>query len=663
MILSKKTSCCTIKVSRFFTVGSVGLACVIAVLAGAQQPQPASDAAQASSTQTARPPIEDEATRSSAILAHLNAVLRFYRDTEAPIQKVGQPSDTVYRDQAVAQALRAAGYAFQSAKAEASLMESSSAGQPAAAGGSSAQRLQQTRADVEQRIVALKAQDAELAKQIDTARPKLREALQQERAQVQGELELQTAMADALGKIATMGELSNETGFAARVNQLERSAPGLAANKASAVAPTLETVSSVNNAGVTTQARVIFDLIGTRQAIDNLLKESNALHKQTAALRAPLITLLKNTVAQGQTLAQNADANAPATDNAGKSGAASSTSSTLKTFNQLTATFKAISGATIPLSQELLTLEENQATLQAWRTSVNEEYLSILRALLVRVVFIGLALLFIFVLSDLWRRTTKRYVHDVRRRRQLLLVRRLLTAFLTGLVLIFGLVTQFSSLATFAGFITAGIAVGLQTILLSVAAYFFIVGRYGIKVGDRITIGGVTGDVVEVGLVRFYVMELAGSGTELFSTGRVAVFSNAVLFQAGTPLFKQMPGTQYAWHELTVKLAPGVDYRPALQEILTAMQKVYEGYRPQIEQQHKMMEVWIDSSLDAPGIQSNLQLVDGGLQFWARYPVMIRQAAAIDDKMTEALLNLIASDEKVKSAVGTSPVIKAAVKG
>src|ERR1700722_6834276 len=133
--------------------------------------------------------------------------------------------------------------------------------------------------------------------------------------------------------------------------------------------------------------------------------------------------------------------------------------------------------------------------------------------------------------------------------------------FLSFIVILFGFVTQFNSLATFAGFITAGIAVGLQTILLSVAAYFFIVGRYGVKVGDRITVSSVTGDVIDVGLVRFYMMELAGSGVEMNPTGRVAVFSNAVLFQAGTPLYKQIPGTEFAWHELTIKLNEASDFK------------------------------------------------------------------------------------------------------
>ena len=94
-----------------------------------------------------------------------------------------------------------------------------------------------------------------------------------------------------------------------------------------------------------------------------------------------------------------------------------------------------------------------------------------------------------------------------------------------------------------------------KRVILSVAAYFFLIGRYGVRVGDRITVSGVTGDVIDVGLVRLYLMELSGTGIDLYPTGRVVVFSNSVMFQAA-PFFKQLPGTAYAWHEVAVTLAP-----------------------------------------------------------------------------------------------------------
>lgn len=614
----------------------------------------------------------DTAGRTGVVLAHLDAALRFYRDSEAPIQKAGEPSDLYYRDQAVAQATDIAGLAFQSAKAEAALIDRSSPHEETGgAGGSQSQRLQKALDQVKQRIAALNAEDATLASEIATASPKKREQLQQQREDVNGELELQTAMADAVHRFASMAETSSGAGFTAQVNQLEQSAPGITSKKATTVAPTLESLSEVRSSGVSTQARVVYELLSARESIDKLTEESNRLHDQVTSLRVPLINALKHTIAEGQALSENSAAAAMPAGKESKASpkgpkgpdAAAQMSSTQKTFKELTSTFNELSGAAVPLSQEILLIGETQANLQAWRTAVNEEYDSILRSLLLRVLFIAVALAAIFVMGDVWRRTTKRYVRDVRRRRQLLVVRRLLTGFLSGLVLIFGLVTQFSSLATFAGLITAGIAVGLQTILLSVAAYFFIIGRYGIKVGDRITIAGTTGDVVEVGLVRFYMMEMAGSGTDLYSTGRMAVFSNAVLFQAGTPLYKQMPGTEYAWHELTLRFSPDADYRTVVEEMLKSIQNVYEDYRPQLERQHKHLETWMDSSLDTPRIQSYLQLVDGGLQFWVRFPVIIREAAVIDEKMTEALLQLISSDQRVKDAVSAPPVIKAAVRG
>lgn len=622
--------------------------------------------AQTTPTPQVTPPY-DVTARSQAILDHLNSVLRFYRESESPIQKVGEPSDLFYRNQAVTQATQVAGYAFQSAKVEVGLIDRSSQGQVAGGSGSHAQRLQQALNTARQRIADLKARDAQLDKQIDSASAKKRAQLQQQLEQVDGELALQTEMVDALGRIAGMADSSNGKGFGAQVAQLERSAPGVATNKATAVAPTLENLSAARSMGVFSQARVVFDLLHTMQSINTLTDEASQLHDQATALRLPLITAVKSTIAQGQAASQSAVSAETTPTTAGKGQNASvagpSAADTAKKFTELAATFKVLTGTAVPLSQEILVLEQDQANLQAWSSAVDEEYDSLLQALLLRVLFIVIALGIIFLISELWRRGTKRYVKDLRRRRQLLVLRRFVVGFLVCVVLVFGLVTQFSSLATFAGLITAGIAVGLQTLLLSLAAYFFIVGRYGIKAGDRISIAGVTGDVVEVGLLRFYVMEMSGTGTDLYSTGRIAVFSNAVLFQATTPLYKQMPGTEFAWHELVVKLTPEADYRHVADVVLGAMKHVYDEYRTKVEQQHKRLESWMDSSFEIPDVLSSLQLADGGPQLIARFPVIIRQATSIDEKMTESLLKAIAGDESVQAALAGPPVIKAAVRG
>src|SRR5205807_5960407 len=145
-------------------------------------------------------------------------------------------------------------------------------------------------------------------------------------------------------------------------------------------------------------------------------------------------------------------------------------------------------------------------------------------------------------LAELWRKTILRYVHDPRRRYQFLLLRKVVLWFLICLVIAFAFASQLGSVATFAGLLTAGIAVALQNVILSIAGYFFLIGRYGVRVGDRVNINGVTGDVVDIGLVRLQLMELT-PGPAPRPTGRVVAFSNAVVFQAGSGMFKQIPGT------------------------------------------------------------------------------------------------------------------------
>jgi hypothetical protein len=612
-------------------------------------------------------PSFDAQARSQKVVGHLSSVIKFYRASIQPIQKAGEPNDVVYRDQAATLSSQAAEFAFQSAKAEAVLIakyQSSAAVAPNSSTTGEQQKIQDTEENVEKQISDLHAEEAALDRELAAAAPRAIAALQARRKQVQGALDLENAMIDAVHKIAGITETQGGIGLAADIDRLQRSVPELQSNNKIA-APQLITLDSAQSSGVVSQGSVLFQLLETRHALDALVHDSDDLHRQALALRTPVAKILEDLVRQGQQLSQQA----------ARAASSSSTAHQQKTIpdgvssapaqaniESITTEFKALLATGVPLSQEIIVLEQSHSNLAAWQTSVDREYGSILHALLLRILVIGIALVLIFGGGEVWTRATNKYVRDIRRRRQFLLVRRAVVGFLSFIVILFGFVTQFNSLATFAGFITAGIAVGLQTILLSVAAYFFIIGRYGVKVGDRITISSVTGDVIEVGLVRFYLMELAGSGTEMNPTGRVAVFSNAVLFQAGTPLYKQVPGTEYAWHELIVKLSDTANYKAVCEAVMKEVHAVSDGYRTKIELQHRDVANWIQTPIDSPIIESRLQFNGDGLRLWARFPVQIKNASETDEKLTQALLELMANNPEIKGGVTSTPLIQASIK-
>jgi small-conductance mechanosensitive channel len=603
-----------------------------------------------------------------AILHHLNAVITWYRDATTKIKPVGLPSDAIYQDNARNLSSEAVRLAFQSARAEANILSmadkatAASASAPAPSPGAQPtdqQNRAQSAAKIAAQIDDTQSKLDALNKQIPTAPRSKQKDLLAQRDRLEGLLTLDKALQDTLQKMASFvgGTTDSSEGLEGSINEVAHSVPEVLgdenAKKPAAAPPTSSKATTVaTSSGLIGQSLALFDQMQSMHQIDQMADETSKMRATADALRKPLRDILVATIQHGRDLANQAQA-----------PAASSSQSTAQEFQAITTKFKELAAATLPLSQELVVLDQSHANFEEWRKSILIESQYELRTLLTRVIGIAVALGAVFILSEIWKRLTFRYVHEPRRRRQFLLMRRFVMGFLVGLVLIMGFVSEFSSLATFAGFVTAGIAVGLQAILLSIAAYFFVIGRYGIRVGDRISVAGVTGDVIDIGLVRLYLMELAGTGIELYPTGRVVMFSNSVLFQAATPLFKQIPGTEYAWHEVAVSLAPGSNYKLVQEKVFGIVESVYEKYRNVIESQLGGIERRLEVQLKAPVPESKLRFTDAGLEFVVRYPVDIRRASEIDDNVTRAVLDALDTNENLKIAVSSPPKIRAAIKG
>jgi len=250
-------------------------------------------------------------------------------------------------------------------------------------------------------------------------------------------------------------------------------------------------------------------------------------------------------------------------------------------------------------------------------------------------------------------------VQDMRRRRQLLLFLRIVVGSTIALFVLMNLVSEFGSIATFAGFSAAGIALALQSVIVSVVAYFFLVGRWGVRVGDRITVSGVTGDVFDIGLFRLYLMEVAGSGLDLHPTGRVVVFPNAVFFQPSA-LFKQLPGIDYTWCTLSLTINPESDYALVEKRLLAVVESLYEEYREEIERQYRNAQTSINLQTAKPRPEGSLRFTASHIEFVVRYPVQIRRMAEVADRLTRELVAEIEKEPGLKLTAGTTPRIETA---
>jgi len=593
----------------------------------------------------------------AAIIRHLDVAIEWYKQLAAVDESAGRPSDAYFLENARTLAKQALQLAFQSADANAALLLTEKAGNAGIALDAQASgdrdNITKAVANSSAQITQTQAQIDALNAQIPKAAGKKRAELTSQRDALQEQLEFDKSLQEAVQKLATfMNESAGKAGgLQIQIDDLKKSVPDVFAQVAAKGAPAAAASArpaASPGAGLFSQAAILLSSLGDLRAIDRLIDGAGRVIAMARQVQTPLRARLRATIQQGRSLASTPAGQEPAGVEAIRGKVTS-----------LTTQFKQISSATMPLAQEIILLEESQASLRQWETSVHKGYTYVLESFLVHVALLLIAIGLVLGLSEVWRKATFRYVRDSRRRHQLLLLRRFVTAALLAVVLVIGFVSEFGSLATFAGFLTAGIAVALQTVILSVAAYFFLLGRHGIRVGDRITVSGVTGDVIDVGLVRLSLMELAGAGADLHPTGRLVVVPNSVLF-SGT-LFKQIPGTAYTWHELDLKLQSVSDYALAEKKMLDVVNSVYALYRDRLVEQQEALQGLLAVSSAVPSPQSTLQLVGNGLDLIVRYPVVLHRETEIDNQLARKVMEAINSDPELKAAVA-APTIRPAIK-
>jgi len=567
----------------------------------------------------------------------LDQTVDWYRTLGTQQQNATQPSDLLILFANRQTADKVVALAFEIARANAELL-SSEASAVQSADASSPQALDRQRADLTAKQKSI--EDEMAADRGRAASGKAGPALEATLLELQGELAMVAARKNLLD---TMTDFVNESdpkgaganALKAHIDAIAATIPGASAATPSA-SPT-PAVPAVLGAAAAAPVRTgIWELGASALRLRNKVKAIDVVDEHTTGLAetfqkasvAPL-KQLKAYSARSDELASQAD-----------SAASAALKDLRNEFDTLAWLFKQTSSILIPLSEERVLLQQYRHNLGNWRDSTERQYHDALKALGVRLGILACILAAVFVLAEVWRRAVLRFSHEPRRRYQLLLVRKIVLW--AAIIVIVGLsfVTEISTFATFAGLLTAGLAVAMQSVLVSVVGYFFLIGKYGIRVGDRIQIGTVVGEVIDLGLVRMHLMELNTQGP-LGPTGRVVAFANLIVFQASGGLFKQIPGVNISWHEMTLTLPVVKDYAALKERLLAAVGNVSSRYREEIARQTKEIQRSTAAAVGDLSPHVQMHLADARMQALIRYPVHLENAAEIDERVSEAVLQAL----------------------
>jgi hypothetical protein len=573
----------------------------------------------------------------------LDDTVDWYRTLGTQQQNATQPSDLLILFANRQTADKVVALAFQIARANAELLSSEASSTKNSADTSAQQSLGQQQNQLDAQRLSIQQEINAAQQQKLTVSGKAAQHSEAKLTELQGELAMLNARKNLLGTMTDFVIESNPK--AAGANALKAQIEAIAATIPAASAnPTA--APSVSDASIAVRPGppslvmgdgskeppgryglwdLAVNVVKQRKKIDTI----DVIDRHTAALGETFKKISASPLRQLQGYSARSDQFAAQADRA--------SSADLKAlrdkFDTLAWLFKQTSEILLPLTKEQVLLQQYRHNLGNWRDAAEKQYHEALLALGIRTAIVLGVLAVVFALGELWRRGVLLYVHEPHRRHQLLLVRNIILW--TVVIGIIGVssVTEVSTFATFAGLITAGLAVAMQNVLVSIVGYFFLIGKYGIRVGDRIQIGSVIGEVIDLGLVRMHLRELNPQGL-LGPTGRVVAFANLVVFQASSGLFKQISGTNLTWRETTLPLPAVSDYTVLKDKLLAAMNTA-------VSEEKGTVPVTVQDAV--PQVQ--MYLSNGRMEALLRYPVLLGQdALEIDERVAKAVLKVIAEN-------------------
>jgi small-conductance mechanosensitive channel len=211
-----------------------------------------------------------------------------------------------------------------------------------------------------------------------------------------------------------------------------------------------------------------------------------------------------------------------------------------------------------------------------------------------------------------------------------------LAAVLLILLIIFGPPTQVS---TMIGLITAGLTVVMKDFIVAFFGWFALMGKNGISVGDWVEIEGVSGEVIEIGLLKTVLLEL-GNWTEIgHPTGRRVAFSNSFAMEGH--YFNFSTSGQWLWDELRITLpSEGDPYATAQQIREIVEQQTQSDTAAAAKDWERVTQNYKARAFSASPTVS-LRPGASGLELVVRYITRAPQRNAVKSGLFQAIVDLL----------------------
>ncbi|MBX3721306.1 MAG: mechanosensitive ion channel family protein [Turneriella sp.] len=234
--------------------------------------------------------------------------------------------------------------------------------------------------------------------------------------------------------------------------------------------------------------------------------------------------------------------------------------------------------------------------------------------------------------------------------------------FMGGLLtlLLFSIVfsEKLGNLTVALGVAGAGIAFALQEVIASFAGWLAILLGGFYKPGDRVQLGGIKGDVMDIGILRTTLMETGQWVDGDLYNGRIVLVANSFVFKE--PVFNYSGDFPFLWDEIKIPIQYGSDYDLARQILLQIGVEVAGDLTQASQQKWQALQAKyrLEDAQTEPMV--SLTANDNWVEYVLRYVVSYKKRRLTKTELfTRILREIDATKGKIKFASATFQLVEA----
>lgn len=204
------------------------------------------------------------------------------------------------------------------------------------------------------------------------------------------------------------------------------------------------------------------------------------------------------------------------------------------------------------------------------------------------------------------------------------------------------------------GLASAGIAFALQSVIVSIAGWLSIMTTGQIKVGQRVKIGDITGDIIDIGVIKTTLMEVGAWVNGDLYNGRITQISNSFVFNV--PIQNYSGDYPFLWDEITVPLRTESDFHLARKIFVEVTNEVCGSYATESKRTWAQMQgkYLIENASVDPSV--TLRFDENWITFTIRFVVDYKKRRSTKDLLFTRILEEINKHDEIFIATAAMEV-------